>query len=118
VILVDTSIWVDHLRAGDSELVRRLGAREVLIHPFVIGEIALGNLAQRQLILGSMARLPHAVVATDDEVMRLIDDEPLHGQGIGYVDAHLLASCRLSRCRLRTRDKRLSLIASAMKLAA
>lgn len=119
MILVDTSVWVDHLRAGDKRLAGLLETGGVLVHPFVIGELALGDLKQRDLILTSLHDLPQAIVATDQEVLRFIEDHRLSGAGIGYVDTHLLASVRLTAgARLWTRDKRLADVAKALALAA
>jgi hypothetical protein len=119
VILADTSVWVDHLRAGDAGLMARLDAGMVLTHPFVIGEIALGHLRQRTLVLGALADLPMATVATDAEVLTLIDVLALAGRGIGYVDAHLLAAVRLTPgTALWTRDRRLHSIAVQWGVAA
>ena len=112
MILVDTSIWIDHLRAGDSDLVALLQDNQVMAHPWVTGEIALGSLARRHEVLGLLAHLPQATVATDAEVMGLVDDRRLFGRGIGWVDAHLLAATLLtSNARLWTRDKRLAGVA-------
>lgn len=109
MILVDTSIWVDHLRAGDPELVGLLQDGQVLAHPWVTGELALGHLSRRSEILGLLQNLPRAPVATDVEVLTLIDNQHLFGLGIGYVDAHLLAATMLTTdARLWTRDKRLA----------
>lgn len=117
MILVDTSIWIDHLRSGDAQLVTLLEDRKVLGHPWVTGELALGNLANRTEVLGLLRNLPQATVATDVEVMTLIDHHRLFGLGIGYVDAHLLASTRLSAgAQLWTRDKRLHAAAVQLKL--
>jgi predicted nucleic acid-binding protein len=119
VILADTSVWVDHLRAGDAALARLLDHGEVLIHPFVIGELALGNLRQREAVLDALGNLPQATVATDSEVLRFIADHDLAGHGIGYVDAHLLAAVRLtSAALLWTRDKHLLAAARRLGLAA
>lgn len=119
MILIDTSVWVDYLRAGDKLLVRLLDAREVLAHPFVIGELALGNLRQRQFILQALSDLPQANVASDREVLHLTEHESLFGLGIGYVDAHLLAAVRLTAgASLWTRDKQLHSVAGRMGLAA
>jgi len=119
VILVDTSVWVDHLRAGDSRLVALLQAGQVLAHPFVIGEIALGTLNQRHAVLGNLAGLPQATVARDDEVLHFIDWNGLAGTGIGYVDAHLLSSAQLGAgTTLLTRDRRLRGAAIRLNLAA
>lgn len=115
MILVDTSVWIDHLRKGDAELARTLEAGEVLAHPFVIGELACGNLANRNAILALLRTLPPAPVATGDEVMGFIERRKLMGRGIGYIDVHLLASVALTReSRLWTRDKRLAAIADEL----
>jgi predicted nucleic acid-binding protein len=119
VILVDTSIWIDHLRAGDSALTRLLEIGQVLAHPFVIGELALGHLRQRRPILDALHDLPQATVATDVEVLAFIDRQQLTGLGIGYVDVHLLASVQLTPgARLWTRDKRLHAVATERQWAA
>jgi predicted nucleic acid-binding protein len=119
MILADTSVWIDHLRAGDEGLAVLLGAGRVLIHPFVIGELALGSLRQRDLILSSLSDLPACVVAQNEEVMAFIDGHMLFGRGIGYVDAHLLASVALTpEARLMTRDRRLNTCAEALGFAA
>ena len=115
MILVDTSVWVDHLRAGDAGLTDLLNAGLVLTHPFVIGEIALGHLNRRAEILGALGALPKAVVASDAEVLILIDRERLQGRGIGYADAHILAAVRLTPgSSLWTRDRRLRVVAEAL----
>jgi predicted nucleic acid-binding protein len=117
MILVDTSVWVAHLRAGEPDLAARLEAGEVLSHPFVIGELAMGNLRDRAGLLAALRNLPAAEVATDAEVQAFIDREALHGLGIGYVDAHLLASVRLTRdARLWTLDRRLAEVAMRLRL--
>ena len=118
MILVDTSVWVDHLRQGDNILVRLLASGQVLAHPFVVGELALGNLQQRKTILASLQDLPQANVATDQEVVHFIERHGLAGLGIGYIDAHLLASTQLtSGSLLWTRDKRLLRAAERLGLA-
>jgi predicted nucleic acid-binding protein len=118
VILVDTSVWVDHLRSTDAGLIARLEAGEVLAHPFVIGEICLGHLRQRAEILDALSGLPPATVATGAEVLRFIEQHALFGQGIGYVDAHLLAATRLTPgTTLWTRDSRLRRAAEAINIA-
>jgi hypothetical protein len=112
LILVDTSIWIDHLRVGDRTLVERLEAGLVLTHPFVIGEIALGNLGNRAEILEALARLPAARPASDSEVFELIERRRLYGLGIGLVDAHLIAATLLTPdCSLWSRDRRLVAVA-------
>jgi predicted nucleic acid-binding protein len=118
VILVDTSVWVDHLRAGDKALGSLLDAGMVLAHPFVIGELALGNLRQREIVLSALSNLPHASIATDAEVLHFIDRHALFGRGIGYVDTHLLAAARLTAgAELWTKDKRLHGVAVQLGLA-
>jgi predicted nucleic acid-binding protein len=118
VILTDTSIWIDHLRHGDATLVGLLETGQVLIHPFVIGELSLGNLRQRSAILSALRDLPRTAVATDDEVSIFIDRHKLFGLGIGYVDAHLLAAVSLtSGSTLWTRDRRLLAVAEKLGLA-
>jgi predicted nucleic acid-binding protein len=119
MILVDTSVWVDHLRAREKTLVHLLDTGQVLTHPFVIGELALGNLRQRSVILGALQVLPQAILAAEHEVLDFIDQHRLFGIGIGYVDAHLLAAARLTPATtLWTRDKRLRAAASKLSLAA
>jgi predicted nucleic acid-binding protein len=118
LILVDTSVWVDHLRTSDTALATLLEAAAVLAHPFVIGELALGNLRQREIVLNALSDLPRASVATDAEVLHFIDRHALSGRGIGYVDAHLLAAVRLTdAAELWTKDKRLRGIAAQLGLA-
>jgi len=117
VILVDTSIWVDHLRAGDRGLRRMLDGSRVLAHPWVTGELALGHLAQRVEILGLLRSLPSAPVAGPEEILVFIDRNALMARGIGYVDVQLLAACRLAAASLWTRDKRLAAIAAELELA-
>lgn len=109
MILVDTSIWIDHLRIGQSTLVRLLEDGLVLGHPWVVGEIALGRLAQRHEVIGLLDSLPQATVATNEEVMTLINRHQLYGLGIGYVDVHLLAATQLTAdAALWTADRRLA----------
>lgn len=118
MVLVDTSVWIDHLRAGEPSLAALLAEGQVLMHPFVLGELALGNLRQRDLILGALQDLPRTSVAMDHEALRFISRHALHGQGIGYLDAHLLASTSLTPgSRLWTRDKRLLAAAARLDLA-
>lgn len=118
MILVDALVWVDHLRAGDDTLSGLLTSGRVLGHPFVTGEIALGNLRQRDVVLRALRQLPQAVVASDAEVLHLINSQALCGRGIGYVDAHLLAAARLTPgASLWTRDMRLHAVATQLALA-
>lgn len=119
MILVDTSIWIDHLRAGNETVGTLLDAGKVLTHPFVVGELALGNLRRREIILEALLDLPRAIPATDQEVLRFIADHGLAGLGAGYIDAHLVASARLTPgAALWTRDKRLMGVADRLGLAA
>jgi predicted nucleic acid-binding protein len=118
VILVDTSVWVDHLRTGRPALARLLEGGLVLSHPWVVGELALGHLSQREEVIGLMRSLPQATVATDEEVMTLIDRRPLYGLGIGYVDAQLLAATQLTAdAAVWTTDRRLAAAASRLGCA-
>lgn len=118
MILVDTSIWIDHLRAGHATLTQLLERGLVLGHPWVIGELALGNLVQRRKIIGLLTSLPRATVATSDEVLTLVERHQLYGLGIGYVDAQLLAATRLTPdAELWTNDKRLVAAASRLGCA-
>ena len=119
MILVDTSVWVGHLRSGDAALADLLMSGRVLAHPFVIGEVALGSLRQREVILSALSDLPRAAVATHDEVLALVDRHALFGAGIGYVDAHLLAAVSLTPgASLWTGDMRLHRLAGRLGLAA
>lgn len=105
-VLADTSVWIDHLKKGEARLAELLEHNRVLMHPFVLGELACGNLKNRQKLLGLLDDLPFAVVASDDEVLSFIENHSLMGQGIGYIDAHLLAAARLNaEACLWTRDR-------------
>ena len=119
MILVDTSVWIDHLRSASAILSELLGDGEVLGHPFVLGELALGNLRRREEILRILRRLPQATSASHGELLEFIDREALFGRGIGYVDAHLLAAARLTTgTKLWTHDRRLQAVAAQLGLAA
>jgi predicted nucleic acid-binding protein len=118
LILVDTSVWVDHLRSGDARLADLLERGAVVMHPFVLGEIACGSLSDRSSILDLLRDLPAAVVAEGEEVLGFIERHELHGKGIGYVDAHLLASVALTEgASLWTRDRRLRIAAEELGCA-
>jgi predicted nucleic acid-binding protein len=118
MILVDTSVWVDHLRARNAALADLLNRGSVLAHPFVIGELALGQMRQREIVLGSLAALPGALVATDVEVLKFVERHALFGRGVGYIDAHLLAAVQLTQAvGLWTMDKRLRAVAEDLGLA-
>ena len=117
MILVDTSVWVDHFRQGDQSLVELLSDGQVLMHPFVRGELGLGNLKPRAEILELLSDLPHATVAEECELLHIVESRKLMGLGIGLIDAHLLASALLDTCKLHTRDKRLLAVATKLKIA-
>ena len=118
MILVDTSVWIDHLRSGDPALSEALEGGRVLMHPFVLGELACGNLKNRSEVLRLLGDLPAAPTATDPEALGLIERRALMGRGIGYIDVHLLASAALDGvARLWTRDRRLSAAAAELELA-
>jgi len=114
-LLADTSVWVDHLRRGNRELARALEDERVVTHPFVIGELACGNLANRAEVLDLLQRLPSATVASHEEALAFVERRKLMGRGIGWVDVHLLASATLSDdVELWTLDARLARVAAAI----
>lgn len=117
MILVDTSIWIDHFRYDDAELRKIITDDQLLCHPFVVGELALGSLRERGAVLAFLAAQREAIIATHAEVMMMIDRHSIFSMGIGYTDAHLLTSTLLDRrSSLWTRDKRLA--AAAQKVGA
>jgi predicted nucleic acid-binding protein len=117
MILVDTSVWIDHLRQGDSSLKQLLAQAQVMCHPMVLGELACGNLKSSSMVLDLLADLPGASVASEAEVLGFIQAQSLFGLGIGYVDVHLCASAKLHGIQLWTRDKRLQAVAVRLGLA-
>jgi predicted nucleic acid-binding protein len=118
VILVDTSVWIDHLRSGEPSLAAALETGRVMMHPFVLGELACGNLANRSEVLELLGNLPAAPTATDPEALDFIERRSLMSRGVGYIDVHLLASIALSGDgRLWTRDRRLAAAATDLELA-
>lgn len=118
MILVDTSVWIDHFRVSEWQLVQWIAEDLVLTHPFVIGEVSLGNFKRRSSVIEWFQDLTRVDRAEDDEVLELIETHQLYGTGIGFVDCHLLASLRLTRgTRLWTRDKRLKAAGEAMGAA-
>ncbi|MCJ2059071.1 type II toxin-antitoxin system VapC family toxin [Methylobacterium sp. J-048] len=118
MILIDTSVWIDHLREADPMMMALLGESRQRVHPFVIGELALGSLRDRSTVLGLLEKMPPAPVAESGEVMRLIADHALHGLGIGYIDTHLLASAKLvPGSRIWTRDQRLAAVSDRLGLS-
>ncbi|MBM3908396.1 MAG: PIN domain-containing protein [Gemmatimonadetes bacterium] len=115
MVLVDSSVWVDHFRRADRRLTELLDAGEVLTHPMVIGELACGALTARQTTLALLHALPRAESASEQEVLTLIERARLFGTGLGIVDAHLLASMLLSDVELWTRDRALAKAAATLR---
>lgn len=119
MILVDTSVWIDHLHRTDRRLVELLEKNVVATHPHVIGELALGAIRDRGTVMGLLDRLPSVTTARESDVRHLVDEVPLWGRGLSLVDAHLLAATRITRgSRLWTRDRRLADAARALGVAA
>ena len=116
MILVDTSVWIDHLRVGSERLKALLLDEQVLCHPFVVGELACGTLHRRSEILSMLKALPEAQLLEHEEVLSFLEARRLYGGGIGWVDAHLLASTLLTGCTLWTLDKPLRRAAAALNL--
>lgn len=109
MILVDTSVWIDHLHATEPDLVAELESGAVAQHPMIVGELALGSLTNRRAVISLLADLPRVQVADEREVMHLVESRQLYARGLSLVDAHLLASVRLTGdAALSTRDRRLS----------
>ena len=118
MILVDTSVWVDHLRTSDSQLSAKLQAADVVMHPMVLGELACGNLKDRQTLLALWRNLPQLSTPDNAEVLFFLERNRLWGRGIGYIDVHLLSAVSLNaEARLWTRDKRLRETAEQLGLA-
>lgn len=118
MILVDTSVWIDHLRNGEENLIDLLNGCQVLAHPFVTGELACGNLNNRANVLSLLRDIPQSPVATHKEALFFIEQNELMGRGIGFVDVHLLAATALAgSAHLWTRDKRLAQVADDLNLA-
>jgi len=115
--LIDTSVWANHLRRADPALVRLLDEAQVFCHPYVIGELACGRLAQRLDVLKLLARLPRLAPVSDAEAMMFIEVNRLAGSGVGWVDVHLLASARLAHASVFTADKALARAAERLGLA-
>jgi len=117
MVLVDTSVWIDHLRNGVTLLEDLLSSGDVTIHPFVIGELACGNLSNREEILSLLSALPTVKLATHSEVLHLVEKHGLSGRGLGWIDVHLLASALLSGVALWTVDRRLKVMLESMGIA-
>jgi hypothetical protein len=117
LILVDTSVWINHFRSPNNLLCELLEQEEVLLHPFVLGEIACGNFKRRKEILALMQALPTATKADEQEILLFIEKRSLMGRGIGPIDVHLLAACLIEPCSLWTFDKRLRTVADELETA-
>jgi predicted nucleic acid-binding protein len=117
LVLVDTSVWINHLRGREELLIELLLEAQVVTHPFIIGELACGNLKRRQSFLALLQDLPEAESITREEILSFIDFHDLAGKGIGYIDIHLLASAYLARVHLWSIDKKLKKIAFEMNIA-
>lgn len=118
MILADTSVWVDHFRRRTIRLPALLEAGEVVCHPFVIGELACGNLRNREEILALLQALPQAAVVTQQDALGLIETRDLMGRGVGWVDVHLLAACLVTDAALWTLDRRLAAVARILGVGA
>ncbi len=117
MILVDTSVWIDHLRTQSPDLSALLSGGLVLIHPFVAGELACGRIKHRDQFLKHLKTLPTATVARDEEVTHLVEQRMLWGKGIGWIDVHLLASALVTGCYFWTKDRRLGEIAAELGIS-
>ena len=119
MILADTSIWIDYLRQEEPLLTEKLSSGQVLMHGMVLGELAMGNFKNRQLLLKRWSALPFIQSAPNEQVLDFLETHQLMGKGIGWVDLHLVTAVSLARnVQLWTRDKRLKLIAQTLNLAA
>ncbi len=116
MILIDSSVWMDHFRRPNRRLMSMLDAEEGCTHPFVIGEVACGNLKNRKEIIALLHALPAVHKADDDEILFFIERNGLNGRGVGLIDIHLLASCLVDRCSLWTTDKRLQVVAEELRI--
>ena len=118
MILADTSVWIDHLSRKDDAFALLLNDSQIMTHPFVIGEIALGNLKNRTEILSKIQKLPMMLATSDSEILFFITQRQLAGRGVGYIDVHLLAATAMTPpARLWTRDKKLLAVATSLGLA-
>jgi len=112
MMLVDTSIWIDHLHQPDASLERLLDEEKVVVHPFVLGELACGNIRQRTVVLGQLSEQPQAEPIENDKVLDMVEASRLHGRGLNLVDAHILASALVGNHQVMTGDKRLAIAAA------
>ncbi len=108
MVLVDTSVWIDHFRTGNAQLVKLLNEGDVICHHYIIGELACGNIKNRKEILSLLLALPKAIQANHQEVLEFIENKKLMGKGLGYIDVHLLAATFLSNAVLWSLDKKLN----------
>ncbi len=119
MILADTSVWINHLRRSDQQLSRLLNHNQLLMHPFVTGELAIGSLHHRDAFLQKLSELPQAEVMSADNVLQFINRHALHGVGIDYIDVHLLAAAAaLPGTRMWTADRRLHAACLRLGIAA
>jgi predicted nucleic acid-binding protein len=116
MVLVDTSVWVSHLRAGNAELANLLNDGRVLCHPLIVGELACGNLKDRAVILSFLQLLPMGIEAEHEEVLAFIENNRLMGKGLGYVDVHLITSCLLTGVSVWTLDKKMAQAADNLNI--
>lgn len=116
MVLVDTSVWIDHFRVENNDLKTILNDGLVVCHPFIIGELACGNLRNRKEILSHLRSLPMAIRARHNEVMQFIENNQLMGKGLGYIDMHLLASAVLTGISFLTLDRKLKRVSLHLDL--
>ncbi len=116
MVLVDTSVWVSHLRDGNAQLANLLNDGKVLCHPLIVGELACGNLQEREIILSFLQLLPMSIAAEHDEVLLFIENNRLMGKGMGYVDVHLITSAVLTGVSFWTLDKKLAHAAESLRI--
>ena len=116
MLLVDTSVWVRHLREGDPDLEKLLNGGEVMCHPYIVGELACGNLKNRNEVLSLLQLLPPAILASHEEILQFIEENQLMGKGLGYVDVHLSASAVLTGIQMWTYDRRLNETNEALRI--
>jgi len=116
MVLVDTSVWVSHFRDGNNELAKLLDDGRVLCHPFILGELACGNLKDRAVILSFLQMLPMGIEAAHDEVLAFIENNSLIGKGLGYIDVHLITSAILTGVPYWTLDKKLAQAADSLHI--
>ena len=116
MILVDSSVWIDHFRKPSTRLAALLDAEEICTHQFVVGEVACGNLKNRREIIALLHALPRVQKGDDDDILFFIERHGLNGRGVGLIDVHLLASCLIDRCYIWTADKRLQAVAEEMEI--